>query len=207
MGHWSLTPARPLFWCKPATGSPIRRPVACTISAPLTRYNGCHRFDAPRQKRPISSINRESTMRRTTILVSVLAGLSFFQMSAAQASPVSGILTLNLTIYLGTAVPSGGTVQCGLSAVSTESGVENTEIASVAANVSGSTATCQVVIPYYWNLSTPNSDSIELSYSASIIPSGGLTSGTLRTGTHSLAPIVGVPPSGTHTAVSAETRL
>jgi hypothetical protein len=151
-------------------------------------------------------------MKRARVLMLAVAGLSsLFQLTAAQASPVSGILTLNLVIYLGTAIPSGGTVNCQLTATSIDvsSGSTNSEIVSAAATVSGSTANCQLVIPYYWDLATPGTDEIVMSYTASIIPSGSnvLQDVEFRTGSHSLPTIVGVPASGSHSTLYAETRL
>jgi hypothetical protein len=73
-------------------------------------------------------------------------------------TPTVGQITINVTITLKTAVPTGFKVLCGanLSVTSVATNPVNINIYEEEANdyatVSGSTATCKVVIPYSWLL-------------------------------------------------------
>jgi hypothetical protein len=121
---------------------------------------------------------------------------------------VSGTITLNLTIQLATAVPSGATVQCQLKLSTSDASRAITENTAATASVSGTTATCVAPIPYLWTLATPATDTISVDYSVAIVPTGAtIKKGYLRHRTHTLAPIVGVPPTGTQTTLADSVKL
>ena len=121
---------------------------------------------------------------------------------------VSGGVTLNLTIQLQTAVPTGATVQCELTLAGSDAVGPIKEDVVAIATVSGSAATCVPRIPYSWTLSSPTTDTISVSYAVAIVPSGATTKGNyVRYSTHNLPAMVGVPATGTQTAFSSTTRL
>ncbi len=89
----------------------------------------------------------------------------------AAPTATNGTFVANFTIKLVTPVPSGYQVQCFLYANVSEQNPStytiNDEIsdsAGVKATVSGSTAKCSVKLPYSWYLSTPSSDTANLTY-------------------------------------------
>ncbi len=121
---------------------------------------------------------------------------------------VSGAVTLNLAIQLITGVPSGATVQCELTLTTLDALGPIKEDVVVIATVSGTTATCAAPIPYLWTLSTPTTDMISVRYTVAIVPSGAtIKSSNDRHRTRTLPGIIGVPASGTQTALSDTTKL
>ena len=147
-------------------------------------------------------------MKRVTI--ATLLMLTALASQQASATTYFGMFTLALTINISSAtvVPQGSSILCTFSAETSgdsESPV-NIETVSATATVSNSVATCNLTIPYEWNLATPNSDLVTFEYSTSIVPSGGAGS-AFRNGTHALLSATGVGASGSHVSLSAETRL
>jgi hypothetical protein len=121
---------------------------------------------------------------------------------------ISGGVTLNVTMQLQTAVPTGGTVQCELILAGLDASGAITEDVTATATVSGSTATCVAPISYSWTLSSPTTDTISVTYAVAIVPKGATTKADYtRYSTRDLPPIVGVPPSGTQTSLSDVIRL
>lgn len=104
--------------------------------------------------------------------------------AAAAASQVAGKFSVRFTVHLATAVPSGSDVVCGLSAsvtdINTTAGTINNEIeeqTSMPATVSGTSATCNVVLPYSWYLANASNDTVDLTYTLQIVnPTNGLYS-------------------------------
>jgi hypothetical protein len=130
------------------------------------------------------------------------------QAQAQVAQAYYGRLNFAITITLSTAVPSGDSVLCSADAsVSDPTNSTNSEHFEALATVSGSTATCNLTIPYEWLLSTPGSDSISATYGVSIVSTTSATVGFARSGTHGLPTVTGVPVSGSVTSYTAQTRL
>lgn len=131
--------------------------------------------------------------------------------SKAQAQPTifGGHLVGNFTIFLSPASNIAPTtpVLCGLQA--NLFGTDTTgasdfvsETVQVAATVSGSTATCQVAIPYYWTLSVPTFDNVTITGSATAVD----TNGNGRTNSFQLETIA-FPATGTTTTITYSGRL
>ena len=160
-------------------------------------------------------------MKRLIAIGLAVMGLNFFQAGQAQAqTPVVGILTVTVTVILATPIPSGGFVGCdaGLrtddNLIGSPSITTNNEESVTVGVVNGGTATCTMVIPYYWSLVTPASDIMYVTYGAAILPAGAtlvqdMVSGAppIQTGGHSFAPITGVPATGTHWALNGVMKL
>ncbi len=160
-------------------------------------------------------------MKRFMALGLIAIGLNFFQVNHAQAqTAVVGILTVTITVILTTAIPPQGYVGCEANVQSLDNLASatlfttNSEESVVVGVVNGGIATCTMVIPYSWNLVTPNADVINVAYGAAILPQGATLienriSGAppIRDGGHSFVPITGVPATGTHWALKATTRL
>lgn len=137
--------------------------------------------------------------------------------AAAAAAPVTGTFVAKFTIKLVTAVPSGSEVLCELNAnlfeENTTTGTISNEIeeaAAAKATVSGSTASCNVSIPYSWNLATPASDTVSLGYYLYIVnPTGVNESAITRSSTQYLpgAGSIKVPASGTTTTYTVSSTL
>jgi len=78
----------------------------------------------------------------------------------------TGTITLNLSISIASTLPAGATIHCALT-IAVGGISANDKVDSVAesdqatANVSGSTATCQMVIPYQWKLFATSTNSVE----------------------------------------------
>jgi len=160
-------------------------------------------------------------MKRFIALGLTAIGLNFFQAGEAQAqTAVVGILTVTITVILATPIPQGGYVGCEANVQSLDNLASatlfttNSEESVVVGVVNGGIATCTMVIPYYWNVVTPNADVINVAYGAAILPAGATLienriSGAppIRDGGHSFVPITGVPATGTHWALKATTKL
>jgi hypothetical protein len=128
----------------------------------------------------------------------------------AQAAEYHGVVTLYVTVYIATPVPDGDQIVCSFSVTTTGEATQNTETVTAVASGSSSTATCTLPIPYTWELATAGSDVLIPTYTVAIIPTSGTSSpsfNSLRTGTHSLPSIIGVPANGTHTSLYGYTRL
>jgi hypothetical protein len=95
-----------------------------------------------------------------TLAAAVLAGLALtMPADAAGPSTVTGKINLKLTITIVSSIGGSIPVQCGLSASVTGSGSGSggqfddiSETDTVTATRSGSTAVCQLAIPYQWIL-------------------------------------------------------
>ena len=144
-----------------------------------------------------------------------------FQVGQAQAqTAIVGILTVTVTVILATAIPQGGFVGCEANVTSLDNaagGIKSTvnqENEVVVGVVNGGTATCTLILPYYWNLVTSNVDIMIVSYGAAILPAGAtVNQGRIsaappyRDGNHSFPAITGVPVTGTHWTLHATTKL
>jgi hypothetical protein len=90
--------------------------------------------------------------------------------TAATTGPSYGKLVFNFTITIQSSIPTSSPITCTAIAETIETNTttyqEKTfmEDATVPATRSGSTATCSVPVPYSWNLSTPASDAMDLSF-------------------------------------------
>jgi len=125
----------------------------------------------------------------------------------------TGTVTLNLTIAIASTLPAGATVHCALYltvAGLSEGGVTDaiSETAQSTANVSGSTATCQMAIPYQWTLYASTStatvhDQASLSYVITAVNG----SGDGRTSDVSFASAILVPSSGLTKTYNLSARI
>lgn len=152
-------------------------------------------------------------MKRYTAFAGAVAVIAAVSLAHA-ASPTiyGGRYTVDITITLTTAVPSGGGVFCEANVIDIDAGSTNTEAAFAQATVSGSTATCSLSMPYYWELSDPSADTISVSYEVAITPTTTVGSTLksdvfVRDGTHSLATTTGAPANGTLSTIKVMTRL
>lgn len=142
----------------------------------------------------------------------IVTGLTFALLLSGTSQAVApavtnGVITVFVNVLLTTPVPSSGyEVQCQLSAGASDAYSTNTESVTAVATISSNNAACTLTIPYYWYLATPSTDPVELSYTVGIVPTSALVlqQGT-RFGSHSLPPLTGVPPDGTHTNINAPT--
>ena len=148
-------------------------------------------------------------MKRLIPLLLLASGLGVFHSNAAEAQ-VTGTFTLTGNIYLraDTTLPTGTQIYCevtiGVTDIPTAPGTSattNTEtVIAVATLVSGQHYECTPVIHYLWNLSAPTTDSVGISWTLGLGPTtlSGIdaTAGFTRFGTHTLAPVVGVPATG-----------
>jgi hypothetical protein len=113
----------------------------------------------------------------------------------SKSAAATGTLQFEYTITVKSPVPSGGITCSAEATVFTSTGADYIETAGVAATISGSTATCTVVIPYSWAGAT-SSDSVMLSYN--VFGSNGV-----RVSDGSLATIA-VPANGTTKTIAAK---
>lgn len=124
--------------------------------------------------------------------------------SVGDADAVSGVVTgqfkATISITIKSSIPTSTPIQCTLSASVYGYGTGNNPVtdlfdqnATVPATRSGSSATCQLIIPYRWKLVNSN-DTVTLSYSISATNANGVG----RYSDASLASIP-VPPSGSVT--------
>ena len=123
---------------------------------------------------------------------------------AAAPKVYTGTLSYDVTVKLVTPVASGQELVCSATALVEDVGGTGyyEETASTTAKVSGSTATCTVLIPYSWSLADGATDTVGISYSLEILPttSSAALAFTSRDHTSELAPIK-VPATGTTTAI------
>src|SRR5467141_4162139 len=124
-----------------------------------------------------------------TILVAV--GLAGGLAGTAQAqSYFGGNIAVYITVQVATS--SITVVNCEASVTNTNdsSGHLNSESGTLAASaVSGGIATCAVIIPYVWLLSSQGTDTFDVTYTVT----GTGASGTTRTGTHTVVTGAAVP--------------
>lgn len=122
-----------------------------------------------------------------SLLSAVLLGNLITGMTPASAQTPTvykGMLTFTLWINTATAVPSGGELICSATAIvadvvtsPTPSTTAHSETASIPATISSpSSAYCVVSIPYQWTLLNGGSDSVTLSYSATMVSGSGASS-------------------------------
>ena len=116
----------------------------------------------------------------------------------APATVITGKLVLNFTFMIAAAsnIPPTAPILCGLQV--SVFGIDPTGVTDVVldtdqatATRSGNQATCQVVIPYYWNLYVPTFDNVTVSGSATAVDA----TGTGRTSSFQMG-VFAVPPSG-----------
>jgi hypothetical protein len=81
--------------------------------------------------------------------------------------PAFGELVFNIQISIWSTIPSDAVLSCSgaASVYEATSGHFSNETASVDATRNGNKASCQVIIPYYWSLLSPNTDQIDLTFS------------------------------------------
>jgi hypothetical protein len=89
----------------------------------------------------------------------ILPGLAL-----AAVVKVKGSAVATITVTFKVAPPSGSTVSCSLSLISSDQ-LAPTDSSSVSVTVSGSTAICPITIDYKWRLTTPSTDTLTIAYS------------------------------------------
>ena|SRR5579863_10474 len=157
-------------------------------------------------------------MKRLIALILTSAGLTLFYTSAVAVEPnvapteVYGEYVLNVTISVITPIPAGGSVYCTLQVVASDPSGTNSDSIIVQATVTGTppTATghCTLTLPFEWELSSPSTDLVSVSYDVGLLPGTATTPilQGIRTGTHSLPIITGIPGHVTSLG-SVATRL
>jgi hypothetical protein len=85
----------------------------------------------------------------------------------APLTVTTGKFVISYTITISSALASTAKIACIATASLADATTGNfiTEEAGVLATKSGTTATCTVTIPYSWNLGSPSSDKVTLTYS------------------------------------------
>jgi hypothetical protein len=127
---------------------------------------------------------------------------------AYSATAYTGTLSATFSIKLVTPPPSGANLICTLDTNIIDEKTSGTtvlseiftEISSSVATISGSSASCTVLIPYSWLLNNAAGDKINISYSIGYInTSGGVSSLTQlyrQTSSSTAIPAIPVPSMG-----------
>jgi hypothetical protein len=146
------------------------------------------------------------------MLASICALLFLFlggvmSQKAYAAAATTGTIQVTFDVTIVSTIPTTDDIVCEATATVDDTSGVFKEVASAIATRSGSTATCEVSIPYSWTL-TGTTDSMTLSYGLGW-PSGASTdsiTAPLRTSSRP-GPSVAVPASGTTTKETVATRL
>lgn len=117
----------------------------------------------------------------------------------AEATVVGGTVTVAITITVKTTALA--TFSCNVQVSAIDGAAIFTETEIVQATGAGGTRMCKVSIPYSWSLATPSTAKMTTSYS--VIGSGGATSFTERSSSHTPLDIRLVPANGAITSLSA----
>lgn len=125
----------------------------------------------------------------------------------AAVTPTTGKFVFHITVSIQSTFAAGTPIVCSANASTydTTNFLYFDEEASVTAQQTGATATCSIVIPYSWPLSTPAADSVTLSYtvSAGVFESSKTLTRMLN---HSL-PGIKVPAHGATTTETIATVI
>jgi hypothetical protein len=143
-------------------------------------------------------------MKLTTPLLGLTCTLLFAASMSAATTPTTGTYTINFTITVASSIPATYDISCSSELEVTGDKVGTVvETASALATRSGSTATCTVTIPYSWNLETPTTDKLYVSYYL-LTPANGKTvnPAPVRTSHLDSPYTTGVPATGTTTTVN-----
>jgi hypothetical protein len=154
------------------------------------------------------------TAAKLFLAIACAAGLvasSFTQNPATiqATTPTTGTFIFTFTITLGESIPGSDKIGCTANANFIEKASENqiAESAGQLATRSGSTATCIVTMPYSWNLATPGSDKVNLSYVIETpVETGGNALLRLRSSRQTIGTIA-VPPNGSTTNETITTTI
>jgi hypothetical protein len=126
--------------------------------------------------------------------------------NAPVVTPTKGRIVLSLVAGVRSALPSNEVYTCGIS-VSTfdaTSTLAFEESAQIAATPSGLNEVCVITLPYSWDLTSPGSDTMSISYSVTAVgPTNGLPARQLN---HGVANIP-VPANGATTTFSLTTYI
>jgi hypothetical protein len=106
------------------------------------------------------------------------------------AATRTGIVAAKITITFAKAPPSGSTVSCGITLISSDT-LSPTDSKFTSVKVSGSTATCNLAVSYRWLVNSASS-TMSIAYSASGPDQS--SSGIAR--------VITLPPSNTTTHVA-----
>jgi hypothetical protein len=123
-----------------------------------------------------------------------------------------GVWNIQITIVDTTVLATGDIVVCqgALSVSDTYPAFGYEEDAAVAAKVSGGAGSCTVTMPYQWYLATPNSDTVTVSYSVSVIHMytvGSVNQASEDRFTSHVVGTVAVPVNGTHSTTPVTARI
>jgi hypothetical protein len=90
--------------------------------------------------------------------------------SLTPVTPTTGTLTFHFKISVKTAIPKNSVISCNANADVVEVATDSvfSEAGAGIATGSGTSYTCSVVIHYSWGLTTPGTDMLQLSSSASM---------------------------------------
>jgi len=132
------------------------------------------------------------------------------------ASPTTGTLHVTFNIKLVTAFPKGTLVNCSASLIgssfSLTAGTGNSyqESGADSVAISGTTATCTVVIPYSWLVTPPGTgvtDSFSGSYGVSAAAGNASTGGMSRSTGSTLFTSTKIPANGTTSVYTVNVTL
>jgi hypothetical protein len=108
---------------------------------------------------------------KTRLLLPTLSTLAVALACPALAvtAPTTGKFVFTFTVTISSTVPKNGVVVCTANASIIESSGQNiTQTALGTAIPSGGKATCTASMPYHWQLATPGTDKVVLSYKAEV---------------------------------------
>jgi hypothetical protein len=116
----------------------------------------------------------------------------------------TGTIIVNITITIKSAIPATSPISCGVSASVTDIDISTgginiiSELATVAATRTGSTAKCTVTIPYSWTVLNSASAKVSLTYNLSMGKATATTGLQVRVSSGTIANI-SVPANGSTT--------
>jgi hypothetical protein len=134
---------------------------------------------------------------------------------AAPTAPVYyyGAIVIKLTVFVASSFPAGTVFVCSGSASTFDSGGGDffEEATAVAPAPQNYQTNCTLTMNYYWQLSTPTTDSVNISFSVEADNTGSVGNQTkviaLRVAERTPLGFTGVPSDGTITTLNYQTRL
>jgi hypothetical protein len=105
-------------------------------------------------------------IQRFPAFFALVVGLA---LPAFAVTPTTGKFVFGFTVTISSALPKNAVVVCTARASVNESGGQSvTQTATGIATPSGGKATCTATMPYSWELATPSSDKVLLTYSVEV---------------------------------------
>lgn len=137
-----------------------------------------------------------------SVFVAMALAISLVGEAYAAATVYNGIFNLRITVTISSQLPASANIQCTFNTLTSGQLDSISESDTVTASVNGSTAVCQLSIPYRWTLYSPG-DSVALSYSVFALD----TAGNGRSHYNNAAGTVQVPANGATTSYNASVTI